>query len=304
MTTTVVSTPAAATPATGRGIVRQLLTDTTYVIVGFPLAIVGFVATVVGVSFGVGLLVLGIGLPVMAGALLAARFFADLDRLAIGPVLRVPRLRPEYRRAQRGAGVFRRTFAVLRDGQSWLDALHTQVKFVLSTVAFVVTVTWWAGAIGGLTCVAWDWAIPRGADNVDLIELLGWGSGTGTRLLFYTGLGLVMLLTLPFVVRAMAVLQAGASKALLTDVAEMRNQFATLDEQRRATVATEAAALRRLERDIHDGPQQRLVRVAMDLGRAQQQFDHDPEVARGTVNEALIRTQETLDELRSLPRRG
>ena len=97
-------------------------------------------------------------------------------------------------------------------------------------------------------------------------------------------------------------MQAGLRRALLTGVAEMRSQITTLEGQRRAAVSAEATALRRLERDIHDGPQQRLVRLAMDLGRAQQQFDADPEAARRTIDEALAQTRETLDELRSLSR--
>ena len=60
--------------------------------------------------------------------------------------------------------------------------------------------------------------------------------------------------------------------------------------------------MRKLERDIHDGPQQRLVRLAMDLGRAEQQFAVDPAAARATVAEALTQTRETLDELRALSR--
>ena len=76
----------------------------------------------------------------------------------------------------------------------------------------------------------------------------------------------------------------------------------TAQAQKAAAVSAEATALRRLERDIHDGPQQRLVRLAMDLGRAEQQFATDPEAARATVAEALAQTRETLDELRALSR--
>jgi signal transduction histidine kinase len=75
-----------------------------------------------------------------------------------------------------------------------------------------------------------------------------------------------------------------------------------LSEQRDSAVSAEATALRRLERDIHDGPQQRLVRLAMDLGRARQQLDSDPAAARATLDEALGQTRETLDELRALSR--
>ncbi len=97
-------------------------------------------------------------------------------------------------------------------------------------------------------------------------------------------------------------MQAGLRRALLTGVAQMRSRITMLEGQRRAAVSAEATALRRLERDIHDGPQQRLVRLAIDLGRAQQQFDADPEAARRTIEEALAQTRETLDELRALSR--
>ena len=67
-------------------------------------------------------------------------------------------------------------------------------------------------------------------------------------------------------------------------------------------MTAEAAALRRLERDIHDGPQQRLVRLAMELGRAQHHFDSRPEAAREALGDAIIQAQEALEELRALSR--
>jgi signal transduction histidine kinase len=69
-----------------------------------------------------------------------------------------------------------------------------------------------------------------------------------------------------------------------------------------AAVTAEAAALRRLERDIHDGPQQRLVRLAMELGLAQHHFDSKPEVVREALADAIVHAQEALDELRALSR--
>jgi signal transduction histidine kinase len=99
-----------------------------------------------------------------------------------------------------------------------------------------------------------------------------------------------------------ALLRAHLNRALLCGVAEMRNQIAGLQQQKKAAASAEAAALRRLERDIHDGPQQRLVRLAMDLGRARQQMEADPNAARAILEEALGQTRETLDELRALSR--
>jgi len=303
MTTAVATSTTGVEPAAHRGITRQLLTDSAYVVVGFPLALAGFIVILVGLVASAGLMVIGVGLPVMAGTLLIARFFADLDRMAIGPVLRLPRVRPQYRVAAPDAGLFKRIIATIGDSQSWLDAVHALVKFFLSIAAFVITITWWLGAVGGLLYWAYDWAIPRGGpDDVGLPELLGFGDGTGARILINMALGAFFLLSLPIVVRGCALLQANFGKALLTGVAEMRSRITTLEGQRRAAVSAEATALRRLERDIHDGPQQRLVRLAIDLGRAQAQFDDDPEAARRTLEEALAQTRETLNELRSLSR--
>jgi signal transduction histidine kinase len=111
------------------------------------------------------------------------------------------------------------------------------------------------------------------------------------------------------VVRGAALLEASFARMLLSSVNELREQVAEAEAardvaqaQKAAAVSAEATALRRLERDIHDGPQQRLVRLAMDLGRAERQFSTDPEAARATVAEALAQTRETLDELRALSR--
>ncbi len=85
-------------------------------------------------------------------------------------------------------------------------------------------------------------------------------------------------------------------------MADLTQDRATARAQTAAAVSAEATALRRLERDIHDGPQQRLVRLAVDLGRAKQQLDADPDAARRTVDEAIAQTREALDELRTLSR--
>jgi signal transduction histidine kinase len=60
--------------------------------------------------------------------------------------------------------------------------------------------------------------------------------------------------------------------------------------------------VRRLERDLHDGPQQRLIRLAMDLGTAQRRLRTDPESAGPLISGAIEQARETLEELRALSR--
>jgi signal transduction histidine kinase len=75
-----------------------------------------------------------------------------------------------------------------------------------------------------------------------------------------------------------------------------------LAASRGAAVQAEDASLRRLERDIHDGPQQRLVRLQMDLAAIERKLDADPDAARTLLGEARDQARDTLDELRALSR--
>jgi signal transduction histidine kinase len=289
-------------------IVSRLGRDTQYVLVGFPLGLVAVVLCMTGFWLGVGLSLIWIGVPLLVGVLLLARGLATVERVRIAAVIgrRLPH--PYYKRPA-GAGFLAQVRAPLTDGQLWLDLLHAMFRFIPSTIAFSFTLAWWAATIGGLTFPLWDWSIPRGPDNTDLPELLGLGDATSTRTVFYLTVGLLFALTLYPVVRGAALLEAMFARALLSGVHELREQVAEAEAardeaqaQKAAAVSAEAIALRRLERDIHDGPQQRLVRLAMDLGRAEQQFASDPAAARATVAEALAQTRETLDELRALSR--
>ncbi|MGI5213208.1 sensor histidine kinase [Plantactinospora sp. CA-290183] len=303
MTTTASAVRSGAGSDAGRTVLRQLAIDSGYILLGLPLALAGFVVLVVGFALGVGLAVAVIGLPILAGTLYAARGWADVERSRMPAVLLQPRVRPHYRTAEPGASVWRRILVPIADAQSWLDLAHGCFKLVVAAVTFALAVAWWIGALAGSLYWAYDWAIPRGGpDNQDLAELLGLGETAAARIGLNSLLGLFFLITLPIVVRGCALTQARFSRALLTGVAEMRNRITVLEEQKRAAVSAEATALRRLERDIHDGPQQRLVRLAMDLSRAHEQLASDPEAARVTIEEALSQTRETLAELRALSR--
>jgi len=283
---------------------RQLGIDTAYVVVGFPLSIVAFVLVITFLAAGIGTLVIWVGLPLLALTLLIARGLAAVERMRIPDVLRHEVPTPVYRRADPQASLVRRLVEPLRDPQCWLDVLHALLRMALSIPAFVVAVTWWSVALVGLTAVTWDWSVPYGDDeqNYPLPEALGLDNTSTNRVLVHTAIGLLFAVLLPGVVRVSALLEAQFARALLTLRAGTQAELGRLSEGRDAAVAAEAVALRRLERDIHDGPQQRLVRLSMDLHRAQRMIDSDPDGARSTLAEAATMTRETLEELRALSR--
>ncbi|MBB6348755.1 sensor histidine kinase [Nonomuraea muscovyensis] len=285
-----------------RSLTRRVLLDTRYTLVGFPTAVIGFVLMVAGVAAGAGTVVVWVGVPVLAGTLMMARGFADAERGWLADVLRRPPVRPRYKPAPEGAGRFRRLVNPLTSGQSWLDLLHCLLNFPIAVASFSLTVTFWAVPLLALTYPLYGLVTSRIPNNVELPELLGFGDGYVTNAVFYVLLGLVFLLILPFATRMSALLRAGLGRALLTGVAELQERIDDLAEGRAAAVSAEANALRKLERDIHDGPQQRLVSLAMELSRAQRQLGKDPEAAQQTISSAITATRETLDELRALSR--
>ncbi|QIX26267.1 sensor histidine kinase [Nocardioides sp. JQ2195] len=83
---------------------------------------------------------------------------------------------------------------------------------------------------------------------------------------------------------------------------ELEQRVETLTVSRAATVDHSAAELRRIERDLHDGTQARLVALGMTLGMAEDLFDRDPHAARTLVAEARDTTGAALGDLRSVVR--
>jgi signal transduction histidine kinase len=117
-------------------------------------------------------------------------------------------------------------------------------------------------------------------------------------------LGALFLLTLPFITGGLTRLHEAIDRGMLGAWRSeaLERQVAQLSASRGAAVQAEDTALRRLERDIHDGPQQRLVRLQMDLAAIERKLDTDPEAARTLLGEAREQARDTLDELRALSR--
>ena len=276
-----------------------------YLIGGLPLAIAAFVIAVAGFSAGLGTFVVWLGLPILVGTLAASRGLAGVERRSTEWATGRPLPPHHYRQARgRGAGIGR-MFRMLAEPQSWRDLLHGVVAFPIRLFTFVVAVSWTVGGLGGLLSVTWQWALPENdADGGGgLYWLLTGNPSRLGEIVGNTVLGAIMVATSPLVVRGLVAIRAGLARGLLTNqTAALRARAVQLESSRRAAVHAEAQTLRRLERDIHDGPQQRLVRLNMDLETVVRRLDDDPDRARPLVTEALTQSREALDELRALSR--
>ena len=201
-----------------------------------------------------------------------------------------------YPRTGSGFGMLRR----LRDPQSWRDLLYVLVAFVLSTFSFSVAVSWVFGGIGGV--LYWFWGRYLPDDNQGLAYLLGF-PGQFAETVLNSVLGVILILTTPAVLHGLVRLHAAVARGLLVDESSaLRARVSELTTSRSAAGEAEAQTLRRLERDLHDGPQQRLVRLGMDISSAQRRLATDPEQAGRLLDEAYQQTQDALSEIRQLSR--
>ncbi|KJK44600.1 histidine kinase [Streptomyces sp. NRRL F-4428] len=128
---------------------------------------------------------------------------------------------------------------------------------------------------------------------------LPWGVLTFTVVL--TGL-FVLWPVLPYLVRLLANADRAMVRGLLSPSDDLERRIAELESDRGVVVDTAAADLRRIERDLHDGAQARLVALAMGLGLAKEKLLEDPEGAAAMVDEAHGEVKLALQELRDLAR--
>ena len=105
-------------------------------------------------------------------------------------------------------------------------------------------------------------------------------------------LGIAIVLAIEF----LAVLLLGPDRAELTERIE------TLETTRAGAVVEQETELRRIERDLHDGAQARLVALGMSLGMAEQKMAEDPQRASELLAEARLGAEHALRELRDLAR--
>ncbi|TDT37407.1 signal transduction histidine kinase [Streptomyces sp. BK208] len=134
-----------------------------------------------------------------------------------------------------------------------------------------------------------------------LYDVIRFPWGVATFVVTLTSL-FVLWPVLPFIARALANADRAMVRGLLSPSDGLERRIAELESDRGVVVDTAAADLRRIERDLHDGAQARLVNLAMGLGLAKEKLLEDPDAAAAMVDEAHGEVKLALQELRDLAR--
>ncbi|WP_214106485.1 sensor histidine kinase [Acrocarpospora catenulata] len=278
----------AVDPATWRAV--------PYLLGGVALGVGYFVGLVVAISVSVTLVVIWVGLPMLVLTILLWRGAAMLERRLVGWSFGVAVLSPYRPRPERG--FWAHLGWLFQDPATWRDLGYLLLLLPLSLAEFTVVVMGLGLALGLFLS-----PVPIVLSG-EWLELWGLRIDTVPKALPVMLLGLVLLVPALYAVRGLAWLH-GAVARLLLGVDETRLLAARADQLRasraRGVDAAEAER-RRIERDLHDGAQQRLLAVALDLGRAQAKLDADPETARDLLASAHAGTKAAIAEIRDLAR--
>jgi len=239
------------------------------------------------------LLPAGLGVVLAPKSLLAVRRQADLQRRWAhewsGVTIAVPYRPLSAKPTNWLFRVFRRCRWVLGDPATWRDLLWTLVNVPVSVVL---------GLLPAFLLAAGAWTV--GCDCWSLLE--GWTNAAPRGFL----LQVLFLSMLPACVIAgpwLLRMHATAASSLLAPTRkEMAAKVGQLTESRWEAVDASAAELRRIERDLHDGAQARLVAVGMNIGFAEQLVKDNPDLALTLMAEARESSGQALSELRTLVR--
>ncbi|MFE2679066.1 sensor histidine kinase [Streptomyces hygroscopicus] len=279
-----------------------------YVVTSLPMAILTFAYAVVTMALGVGLLITFLGVPVLGAALAGCRALGVVERARARALLGLAVAEPEPVLAGAGRrGPVAWVGALLRSGTSWRHVIYALIHLPWAVFSFVFAVVFTVSGWGFATYPLWRWVFPRYLHEPGLEIFVDDGRGlhfyldTPFETVATCAVGVLLLLLTPWVMRALTSVDRLMVAGLLGP-SRLASRVRELESDRGTVVDTAAADLRRIERDLHDGAQARLVALAMDLGLAKEKLEEDPETAARMVDEAHGEVKLALQELRDLAR--
>jgi signal transduction histidine kinase len=284
-------------------LIRDLVSARTWLAMTQHLAglFIGFAAIFVftfGLGFGFGFVFLGlVGIPLLGITLRLADWFAGVERARFAFLLgeAIPAW-PAANRAGYRWGIIPR-WRMFTERATWAEIGYGLLRLPFSAVAVTLSIGVWAAGLAALALPAYGSDLPSGGPTIGGDVYRG-----PVTLLASVIIGAALLLAAPQLTRGLEAADLAFSRRLLGPRRDLAARVTELERSRERVVDAAEAERRRIERDLHDGAQQRLVSLAMELGRAQAKFADDPDGARVLVDQAHTQAKEALIELRNLVR--
>jgi signal transduction histidine kinase len=270
-----------------------------HLVVGWLTGLVVFGIVVVATPVGLVLLPFALaGAPILWVVVVLSRLYARAERARFALMLDVRIPDPATGRP-RAARWWQRLRHRLTAAETWKQLGYALLRFPLSTVQVTLVIGAWAFALAMIAFPGYNGILPRAS------TILGGHAPLGTvEAAAIAAGGVFLLLAAPQLTRALAIADIAVARVLLGTPgrASLKARIGELEVSRARVVDSAEAERRRIERDLHDGAQQRLVALAMDLGRARARFADDPDAAKAIVDQAHAEAKAALVELRNLVR--
>ncbi|KUO04198.1 sensor histidine kinase [Streptomyces caeruleatus] len=265
-------------------------------LISLPGAVLCLVLSLVSIA----LIPIGVGIVTTPWVLAGVRMFADWRRVLAAEWggVRIP---PAYRPLPKDANPWSRTFGMLGDPATWRDLRWLPVDMTAGFVTALLPAALLLYPLEGFVIAAGLWRVFTDGGGTywygfvpvkDQTSALGAGA-----------LAVGLLVCAHFFTARLFQVHFRLTRAVLgSNQGELAERVRVLTETRRDAVDTSAAELRRIERDLHDGAQARLVAVGMDLGTIEMLLEKDPAQAKQLVAQARRSSADALAELRDLVR--
>jgi signal transduction histidine kinase len=237
------------------------------------------------------------GLPMLLVAGYVSRVWGNIERFRFRMTLGIEIVPPQW--PERDGSLFRFLWRQIANVPTWRQIGYCLLRFPVGLFTFFATAVTWAGPIALALLPTYNHALPNGG-----ARLLGFKIHNGFIEFLISLLGLALVLAIPYVIRGLSTMDAALGRGLLGrfSTRELSERVGVLEQSRRRVVDSAEAERRRIERDLHDGAQQRLVSLAMTLGRAKARYVQDPTTVGPLIDEAHREAKQAIVELRNLTR--
>lgn len=250
-------------------LLRQVGRDLAYVAAILATSVLAFTLVVAGVSLTLSLLVFVIGVFVWMGTVYAFRGMTWVERWLAGWARGEP-IEGRYR-APRKPGPWDLLKTLTTDPQTWRDLAWLTINSVLGFALAVISLTALAVVLAYVSLPVW-WSYPAEPGELyGIVEFGVWEVESTGQAWIVCGAGLLLAPLALLLNRGVVRLHSGLAARLLGPgrERELAERVDVLTRTRRGALDVQAAELRRIERDLHDGAQARLVALSMQLGRAE-----------------------------------
>lgn len=270
----------------------KIVNDVVFTLMTFAIGLAWFIFFLVMVTVGASLLIIWVGVPILAALVAMTIWSAQMERDRLRIFLGLQIASP-YRYFPDTGAPWKRAWALLRNPQLWRDLAYLLLLFPIGMlgiflVSFPVSLV-----------LAPIWFTLFGTGTVQ-----GWQINSFGEALVAFIFGAIVAVPFAFLINLLTIGNGRLGQRLLATSTEevLIERVEELTESRSAVMRAMHLERRRIERDLHDGAQQRLVALAMDLGLAREKIESDPAAARALIESSHEESKRVLADLRDLVR--